>query len=68
MDETKTEVYSFSMHEDGVDETVTFVVPIEKISMATFSEMCRRAALAFGYTEASVDESIPYDSDSFRNC
>lgn len=66
MDEYNTEIYSFSMNENDLNETLTFAVPAEKMSMATFSEMCRRAALAFGFTEDSVDESIPYDFDSFR--
>ena len=54
---TQFETYSFSHHdEDNVGINLTFTVPTVGVHISTFHDMCRKFALACGYTEKSVEE------------
>lgn len=55
--ETKFETYSFRHHnEDDVAIDLTFTVPTVGTHISTFHDMCRKFALACGYTEHSVEQ------------
>lgn len=55
--ESKVETYSFNHFDaDGIMTTISFTVPAEGTRISTLHAMCRRFALALGYTERSVDE------------
>lgn len=53
------ETYSFThSDENGVMTSISFTVPAVGTHIMSFHEMSRRAALAFGWVEQSVDNTF----------
>ena len=53
------ETYSFThSNENGVMISLSFTVPAVGAHIMSFHEMSRRAALAFGWVEQSVDNTF----------
>ena len=53
------ETYSFTYsNENGVMTSISFTVPAVGTHVMSFHEMSRRAALAFGWVEQSVDNTF----------
>lgn len=53
------ETYSFThSNENGVMTSLSFTVPAVGTHIMSFHEMSRRAALAFGWVEQSVDNTF----------
>ena len=53
------ETYSFThSDENGVMTSISFTVPAVGTHIMSFHEMGRRAALAFGWVEKSVDNTF----------
>lgn len=53
------ETYSFThSDENGVMTSISFTVPAVGTHVMSFHEMSRRAALAFGWVEHSVDSTF----------
>ena len=50
--------YDFSFNnEEGITTSLSFVVPSD-CTIQTFCDMCRKFALALGYTEETVDKYL----------
>ena len=53
------ETYSFTYsNENGVTTSLSFTVPAVGAHIMSFHEMSRRAALAFGWAEQSVENTF----------
>lgn len=53
------ETYSFTYSDEhGVMTSLSFIVPAVGAHIMSFHEMSRRAALAFGWAEHSVDNTF----------
>lgn len=52
------EFFSFSNTSDGVTTTVSFSGSTEGTTVYTFQDMCKRAAMAFGYMDSSVEDAF----------
>ena len=59
------ESFSFNHTFGNVNTNVSFVVPDNGTTIETFSEMCSRAAKAFGYVESYVEDYIVSGDDAF---
>ena len=66
--ETKFETYTFSYHnENDIGTNLTFTVPAVGLHISTFHDMCRKFALACGYTEKSVEEYFgEWDDEAYE--
>lgn len=55
----KTELYNFShTDEAGITTTLTFTVPAVGATLSTYVDMCKRAAIAIGYSSSSVEKEF----------
>lgn len=52
------EFFSFSNTSGGVTTTISFSGSSEGTTVYTFQDMCKRAAMAFGYADNSIEEAF----------
>lgn len=58
------ETYSFSHSTDyGINTRISFTIRTDGLHISSFSELCNRAAKAFGWSEQNADEYITPDEN-----